>query len=139
MPPLPPLLSERPPAVRYALTYVSPLLGGFVTGAMLGVSVAAWAIANVIAAVGGFLAGFDHADRADAARRGAIGGLLFGLALVLADAAIVAERAAKIADPAVLQAVVTTLAGTLLALAGCAVRARMARRAAVAPADAEIS
>jgi len=135
VPALPPLLADRPPAVRFALTYVTPVLAGYATGTMLGVSGAAWAIANVLATLGGFLAGFDHDDRRDAARRGATGGLLFGLALVLADASVVDARVAAIADPAILQAVVTTTAGTLLALAGCAVRARLARRAAVAPAD----
>jgi hypothetical protein len=135
VPALPPLLADRPPAVRFALTYVTPVLAGYATGTMLGVSGAAWAIANVLATLGGLLAGFDHDDRRDAARRGATGGLLFGLALVLADASVVDARVAAIADPAILQAVVTTTAGTLLALAGCAVRARLARRAAVAPAD----
>jgi hypothetical protein len=137
MPPLPPLLSERPPAVRLAAVVVAPLLGGFATGAMLGVSTAAWAVANVIATIGGLLAGFDHDDLREAARRGAFGGLLFGLALVAADALVVGDRAARIADPAILQAVVTCLAGLGLALAGCALRGRIAaRRAAVAPADA---
>jgi hypothetical protein len=111
---------------------VAPLVFGFVTGALLGVSTAAWTIANVLAALGGFLAGFDHDDVAEAARRGALGGLLFGLSLVCADALVVDDRAATIADPAILQAVVTAIAGALLALAGCAVRRRLARRAAAA-------
>jgi hypothetical protein len=126
------LLADRPPAVRFTLTYVTPLLAGFATGAMLGVSAGAWAVANVLATIGGFLAGLEHGAPADAARRGAIGGLLFGLAVVLADALVVGDRAATIADPAILQTVVTTVAGTLLALAGCAVRARAVRRAAAA-------
>jgi hypothetical protein len=132
MPALPPLLADRPPAVRLTLTYGTPVLAGLATGAMLGVSVAAWAIANVLATLGGLGAGFEHDERGDAARRGAIGGLLFGLSVVLADALVVEDRAATIADPAILQAVVTTIAGTLLALAGCALRARAVRRAAVA-------
>jgi hypothetical protein len=132
MPALPPLLADRPPAVRLTLTYVTPVLAGLATGAMLGVSVAAWAIANVLATLGGLGAGFEHDERGDAARRGAIGGLLFGLSVVLADALVVDDRAATIADPAILQAVVTTIAGTLLALAGWALRARVVRRAAVA-------
>jgi hypothetical protein len=137
--PLPPLLSDRPPGLRALFMVVLPLIGGFVTGAMLGVSVAAWAIANVIACIGGFLAGFDHDSFAGAARRGALGGLLFGAALVLADALVVSDRAAKIADPAIAQIVVTTLAGTLLALAGTAVRARLARRYAAQDAAAALA
>jgi hypothetical protein len=129
---LPPLLSERPPVLRVIFAYILPVVGGFLTGAMLGVSAAAWVIANVIATVGGFGAGFDHETSAESARRGAIGGALFGLSLVLADALVVDGRAAKIAEPAILQAVVTTIAGTLLALAGTTVRTRLARRAAAA-------
>jgi hypothetical protein len=134
--PLPPLLSERPPSVRALLALGLPLIGGFAVGATLGVSTAAWALANVIAGLGGLGAGFDHDSFAGAARRGALSGLLFGLALVLADALVVDERVAKIADPAIAQAVVTALAGALLALAGTALRARMVRRSAAQEAAA---
>jgi hypothetical protein len=44
---------------------------------------------------------------------------------VLADALVVGERVAAIADPAILQVVVTTTLGTLLAVAGTALRARL--------------
>ena len=107
---LPPLLSERPPALRFGLTFVTPALGGFG-------------------------AGLEHEDRIGAARRGALGGLTFGLCLVLADALVVGHRVATIADPPILQALVTTTIGTLLGLAGATLRARIVRRAtAVAPA-----
>jgi hypothetical protein len=127
---LPPLLSERPPALRFALTYLTPALGGFATGATLGIGLTAWIVANVIATVGGLGAGFEHDDRAGAARRGATGGAIFGLSLVLADALVVSDRVATIADPAILQAVVTAAIGTLLALAGSALRARLSPVAA---------
>jgi hypothetical protein len=129
---LPPLLSDRPPALRIALTYVAPVIGGFLTGVTLGLGVVAWAIANVFATLGGLGAGFDHDDRAEAARRGATGGALFGLSLVLADALAVDDRVATIASPAILQAVLTTIVGTLLALAGTTLRSRIVRRRAAA-------
>jgi hypothetical protein len=64
-----------------------------------------------------------------------LGGLIFGLFLVLADATVVDDRVTKIADPAILQAVITTIAGALLGAIGGALRARAERRAAadVAP------
>jgi hypothetical protein len=133
---LPPLLSERPPALRLALTFLTPALGGFATGTTLGLGLGAWIVANVIATLGGFGAGLEHEDRAGAARRGALGGATFGLALVLADALVVDDRVATIADPAILQAVVTTTIGTLLAIAGATLRARILRRAATAVAPA---
>jgi hypothetical protein len=123
---LPPLLSSRPRAVQAVAIVVAPLVGGSLTGATLGLGVAAWAIANVIATAGGFLAGFDHDRIGQAARRGAAGGLLFGLALVLADALVVDDHVARIADPPIAQAVLTTFFGTLLAIAGTWVRNRIA-------------
>ena len=96
---LPPLLSSRPRPVQVGAVVVPPLIGGFLTGATLGWSVGAWVIANVLATLGGFLAGFDHDRFGEAARRGALGGLLFGLALVLADALVVDDRVARIASP----------------------------------------
>jgi hypothetical protein len=137
MPPLPPLLSSRPRPVQIGSMVVPPLIGGFLTGATLGWTVGAWVIANVIATIGGFLAGFDHDRLGDAARRGALGGLVFGLSLVLADALVVDDRVARIASPPIAQAVVTTIAGTLLAIAGTWVRNRIAARAVVAVAEPE--
>jgi hypothetical protein len=126
---LPPLLSTRPRAVQVGAVVVPPLIGGFLTGATLGWSVGMWVIANVIATIGGFLAGFDHDRLGEAARRGAIGGLLFGLSLVLADALVVDDRVARIASPPIAQAVLTCVIGTLHAVAGAWVRNRIAARA----------
>jgi hypothetical protein len=127
-PMLPPLLSERSPAVRLALMVLLPALGGFATGTTLGIGIGAWVAANVLATLGGVGGGLEHEDRAGAAKRGALGGAIFGLSLVLADALVVDHRVAAIADPPILQAVITTTIGTLLAVAGAALRARIVRR-----------
>jgi hypothetical protein len=129
---LPPLLSERAPAVRSVLLYVLPVVGGLAGGATLGLAVWAWVLANVIATVGGFGAGLEHDDLGGAARRGATGGVLFGLGIVIADALVDNDRVAKLASPAILQVLVTGIAGTLLALAGATLRARVVRRRALA-------
>ena len=134
--PLPPLLSERPPQHRAPLIVIPAALLGFASGAMLGVSDTAWAIANVVAVLGGVAAGFEHENAGSGARRGAIGGLAFGLALVLADALVVDDRVATIADPAILQTLVTTIAGALLGAFGGALRARAIRRAEATTAPA---
>jgi hypothetical protein len=130
--PLPPLLSERPSALRLPLIIIPALLAGFAAGATLGLSAAAWAIANVLAALGGVGGGFEHPSAGEGARRGALGGLAFGLALVLTDALLVDSREATIAEPAIVQAVVTTVAGALLGAVGGLLRARVTRRQAAA-------
>jgi hypothetical protein len=134
MPPLPPLLADRPPLLRFALVFVTPALGGFATGVSLGIAVGVWIAANAIATLGGFGAGLEHADLRGAGARGATGGLVFGLSLVLADALTVGDRVATIADPAILQAVVTTTAGAGLALAGATARAKLLKRRAASAA-----
>jgi hypothetical protein len=133
---LPPLLSERPPAVRVALVAVPAAAFGFLTGATLGMSAAAWAIANAIAALGGVGGGLEHHGARDGARRGALGGLVFGLFLVLADATVVTDRHATIATPAILQTVITALAGALLGALGGTLRSRLVRRREAAAAVA---
>ncbi|HMJ34148.1 MAG TPA: hypothetical protein VK501_09530 [Baekduia sp.] len=134
--PLPPLLSDRPRALRLTLTYVTPAVGGLLAGATLGLSLAAWTIANVLATLGGLGGGFEHDTLRDAARRGAIGGLLFGTGLVVADATVVDDRVATIVDPAFLHPLLTTTVGTLLSVAGAALRLRVVRRREAAAAAA---
>ena len=125
---LPPLLRTYPPAVQAALILVPAAGFGFFTGATLGMSVAAWAITNVVAAIGGVGGGFDHDGAREGARRGAVGGCTFGLFLVLADATVVGDRVAAIAHPPILQAVLATILGSLLGALGGALRARVMRR-----------
>jgi hypothetical protein len=130
----PPLLADRPPALRFALTYVMPAIAGFLAGVTLGLSLAAWTIANVLATLGGLAGGLEHDTLRSAARRGAIGGLLFGTCLALADATVVDDRVATIVDPSFLHPLLTTTVGTLLSVAGAALRLRIVRRRAAAAA-----
>src|SRR2546426_2671153 len=113
-----PLLSERPRAVQLTVPVALPLIGGFLVGWTLAGSAALWAVANVIAILGGVAAGFDHDGATAGARRGAFGGLLFGLAVVLADATVVDDRAATLPGPAVLFAGLPTVARRPLRGAG---------------------
>jgi hypothetical protein len=129
---LPPLLKSHPPALQAALVVIPAVAWGFFTGATLGMSVAAWVIANAVAAIGGVGGGFDHDGAREGAKRGALGGLVFGLFLVLADATVVDDRVASIAKPAILQAVVTTFFGVLLGALGGHLRGRVERRTAEA-------
>jgi hypothetical protein len=133
---LPPLLADRPPALRFALTYVTPAVAGFLAGLTLGLSLAAWTIANVLATLGGLGGGFEHDTLGGAARRGAIGGLLFGTCLALADATAVGDRVATIVEPTFLHPLLTATVGTLLSIAGAALRLRVVRRRDAAAAAA---
>ena len=127
---LPPLLSERPPTQQRVIPIAGPIIGGVLTGLALGVSEGLWALANIIMILGGVAAGFDHLGAAEGARRGLLGGTIFGIALLLTDAISGMSREAKLPDPAILLLIVTIVAGTLLGALGGALRARaQARRA----------
>ena len=83
---MPPLFRDRPRAFQIVVGGVVPFLFGAGTGIMLGVSTAGyWGLAG-LAAVGGFVAGFEHRDGWGGADRGLVGGALFGLGLLVAHA-----------------------------------------------------
>jgi hypothetical protein len=91
---------------------------GGLAGVLVGVSaVAYWAIA-VVAAVGALLSGFEHTDGWDAADRGFLSGLIYGVALLLAHEVAGTQARASLGSMPALLPVVTALAGMLLAAAG---------------------
>jgi hypothetical protein len=130
--PLPPLLSERPPSQQKLIPVAGAVIGGALTGVALGISEAVWAILNIIMILGGVAAGFDHLGAAAGARRGLFGGVVFGLALLAVHELGGMDAEATLPDPAILLAVVTTVAGTALGALGGALRARAQARAALA-------
>jgi len=80
----PTLLRNRPRPVQIVLGGVVPFAFGAVVGVVLGVSAGAyWALA-VLAGIGAVLAGFEHQDGWGGADRGLVGGVLFGLGVLLA-------------------------------------------------------
>jgi hypothetical protein len=104
--------------VQIVIGAVLPAAIGAVAGVLLGVSAAAyWAVA-VIAAIGGFASGFEHSDGWDAADRGFLGGVIYGTSLLLAHDLAGTHAKASLGSFPPLLAVVTAIAGTLLAAAG---------------------
>ena len=116
---LPPLLTSRPPALRLVLAGVVPLAFGALCGWALGVSAALYLVLAVpVAILGGFGAGIEHLGPRSGAQRGAIGGLLFGTAIVVTHDLIGGGAEVSQSDPAILLAVVTCVTGALLGAAG---------------------
>lgn len=60
-----------------------PAVIGVVAGILLGVSSTGYWILAIVAAVGGFVSGFEHEDGWGGADRGFFGGLIYGVALLL--------------------------------------------------------
>ena len=81
-----PLFRERPRSAQVLLGLVVPFVFGAVAGILLGVSAGAYWAIGAVAAIGGVLAGFEHADGWDGADRGLVGGTLYGTGLLVAHA-----------------------------------------------------
>ena len=126
---LPPLLSEHPRPVQVVLAVVVPAIFGAVTGVFLGISEPVYLVLTLLGILGGVAAGFDHLGAAGGARRGALGGVLFGAAILVAHELSGDEAEAELPEPAVLLVVVTTVLGVLLGALGGRLRARAQRRA----------
>jgi hypothetical protein len=86
----PTLFREQPRQAQLLAVVVAPAVIGAIAGVLLGVSSAAYWIVGLLAAMGAFVAGFEHLGGRDAAARGLFAGALYGIALLPVHA--IAER-----------------------------------------------
>ncbi len=120
---LPPLLADRPVAAQVVFAVVIPAAYGALTGYLLGHSKGWYVILSVLAAIGGVGAGFDHLGAAAGAKRGALGGAIFGLAVVIGHAIDAGPATVKIPHPAIALVAFTVFFGVILGALGGYLRA----------------
>jgi hypothetical protein len=120
--------------MQVLLVIVVPAMFGFLTGIVLGASAGVYIALNLLAAIGGFLAGFDHPTRGEAALRGVIGGSLFGEFILVAHEVTGAKEEVELPHPPILLVAFTLAFGVLLGVLGASTRARIERRRAAPPA-----
>ena len=123
----PPLLSSRSPGMQLVLGDVVPCAYGALCGVVLGASKPLYLLLSLLAAVGGFLAGFEHRGAGEGVARGLVGGLLFGTFILLAHRITGAHPKASLPNPEIVLVVLTALFGAGLGAAGGALRARRSR------------
>ena len=123
--PLPPLLTDWPWAVRIVLAGVVPMGFGFLCGAVLDTSGALFLGLQVLAALGGYFAGFEHSRPLHARMRGVLGGLLFGGFILIGHHAVGGDDHGLIPDPELIQLVITATLGALLGTLGARTRQRI--------------
>ena len=125
---MPPLLRDRTPAAQFVLLVVLPSSFGLLTGVMLGVSEPVYLVLSLLGILGGFGAGLEHDDPVDGLYRGLMGGLLFGVWILLAHGLFFDDAPkAELPDPAMLLVAITAVFGSGLGVLGA--RWRRARRA----------
>ena len=120
-----PLLEERSRSAQAVLALVVPAAYGVVTGYFLGVSESTYVILSVLAVVGGVGAGFDHRGAAAGAKRGLLGGVLFGAFVLIAHEIHGATAKAHLPEPAIVLVVITAVLGVALGALGGWLRGRV--------------
>ena len=123
--PLPRLLTDWPWAIRVVLAGIVPMAFGFLCGAVLDSSGALFLALQVIAALGGYFAGFEHSHPHHARLRGVVGGLLFGGFILIGHHAAGGSDQGLIPDPELVQLVITATLGALLGTLGADTRRRI--------------
>jgi hypothetical protein len=120
---------DRPPPVQVLLGGVVPFVFGAVMGVVLGISAGAYWALSALAAIGAVLAGLEHRDWRGGAKRGLVGGALFGLGVLLAHAIAGSDAKVSLGSFPPLLIVIDAIAGGLLgALGGRITRARQGRK-----------
>jgi ABC-type Na+ efflux pump permease subunit len=116
--PTPVLFRDRSRPAQILLGGVVPALLGALAGILLGVSSGAYWAVGAVAALGGFLAGFEHRDGWGGADRGFFGGAIYGTALLVVHALAGTRATVSLGSFPPFVAVITAIIGMLLSAAG---------------------
>ena len=116
-------LLDRPLALRVVLVVLVPGIFGLITGYSLGHSKTIYIVLQILAATGGYVAGFEHRSGREAAVRGFLGGLCFGGGILLMHELTGDTPKVKLPEPAVILMVFTAGIGAILAAFGGGARA----------------
>src|SRR3712207_6764782 len=133
------LLRDRTNAEEAIAVVVVPLLFGALTGWMLTVSEPIYLVLSLLGILGGFAAGLEHEYGLEGFYRGLMGGLLFGLGILLTYGLIDKEAKAHLPDPEVLLIVITGGFGAALGALGGRMRDRRTKKARLAEREARVT
>jgi hypothetical protein len=114
----PVLFRDRPRPVQIVSGGVIPAAIGALQGVLIGTSVAAYWAVGLLAAIGAFVAGFEHRDGWGGADRGFFGGLFYGIALLVVHALVGTDALVSLGSFPPLLAVLTAIIGMLLSAGG---------------------
>jgi hypothetical protein len=124
-----PLFHERSRAVQTITAVIVPAVFGAAVGIVLGISAAGYWVLQVVALIGAVLAGLEHPNGREGARRGLVGGTLYGAFLLIAHAVAGTDETVKLPDFAPVLVVFTALFGMLASALGGRLRGRSMHRA----------
>jgi hypothetical protein len=114
---------DRPLFARLIAVVLIPGVFGLFSGWMLGVSKPVYIGTQILAAIGGYIAGWEHRSGREAALRGFVGGLFFGGGLLLMHELTGDVAKVKLPEPAIILLAFTAGIGAILASFGAGARA----------------
>ena len=114
---------DRPLALRVVLVVLVPGIFGLVCGYFLGHSKTVYIALQIVAAIGGYVAGFEHRSGREAAIRGFVGGAFFGAGILVMHELTGDKEAVKLPHPALILLAFTAGIGAILAAFGASARA----------------
>jgi hypothetical protein len=115
-------LMDRPLVLRLFLVVLVPGIFGLICGYFLGHSKNVYIALQIVAAIGGYVAGFEHRSAREGALRGFIGGAVFGGGIVLMHQLTGDHPTVKLTHPAALLMVFTAVIGSVLGAFGAGAR-----------------
>jgi hypothetical protein len=114
---------DRPLAARVVLVVVVPAVFGLITGFFLGQSKPVYIGLNIVAGIGGYIAGWEHRSSREGALRGFVGGAFFGTGILVMHELTGDKATVKLAHPAIILLAFTAGIGAILAAFGASARA----------------
>ncbi len=117
-----PLFQARSREVQLITAVVVPAVFGAVAGIILGISAPGYWAIQAVALVGAVLAGLEHPNAREGARRGLVGGTLYGAFLLIAHAVAGTDATVKLPKFAPILVVFTALFGVLGSALGGRIR-----------------
>jgi hypothetical protein len=119
----PEYLLDRPLALRIVLVVIVPGIFGAICGYFLGHSKTVYIVLQVVAAVGGYIGGWEHRSGREGAIRGFLGGAFFGGGILLIHELTGDKPTVKLPEPAIVLMAFTAGIGAILAAFGAGARA----------------
>ena len=116
-------LLDRPLAHRVVLVVLVPAIFGAICGFFLGHSKTVYLALQVLAVIGGYVAGWEHRNGREAALRGLVGGACFGGGILLIHQLTGDKEAVKLPEPEIVLVAVTAGIGAILGAFGASARA----------------
>lgn len=113
---------DRPVALRLVLVVLVPGIFGLICGYFLHHSKTVYIVLQIVAAIGGYIGGWEHRSGREGAVRGFVGGLCFGGGILIAHQLIGGKPLTKLPDPPVILMAFTAGIGAVLAAFGAGAR-----------------